>query len=826
MSKHAVIPRDHLDPLIRLAWRAVRFWRVGLLAFLGVVAAATLVTVLSPKQYRSDAVVFYREGLQWNQNAGVSPRRMGQKLRDMLLARAQLAQVVEELGLYPELVEKGRMGDAVEEMRLATAFRFSESDVFSLSFTGRTPEEAQRVMARLTELLIAQNSQLRSQQAEIAKEFLDAEKKRKVDELSAKEAELMRFLARHPEFAREPSTAVGVTLRSTPRKAPEGTPPKDHSVLGALRREEQRLRRELETPGQVLPVPQDPALVAARNEAEAKLAAARRELADRRARFTEQHPDVRVAVAGLAAAEEAQRAAVEALEASERTVPVRPEVLAERLTQARKDIAEHERRHPRAKSGTVEVAETSEAAKRVVAVETEWARLSREVGEARDHLEQLESQQFMAYMTASVLTSGQAGRIVVVDPASRPVRPVGMSVRKRLLAGVALAILVGVGVALVAALLDDLIHDHLDVERLGLAPVLMEIRGQSLQLQGEAAGGGGRDGPPEGVWAGEARTPEEAPTTSLVEIRQLAGSTPRSVLAAPPGSAGPTEHDADHDLPRASTDPLPPELVAGSAPSPSHDGERTAEEPTMALAPHLARPMKVAAATTTLFSFDGQAFNLVRVQRIPPTRRVDSRITMLSAPESAGAASYRVLRHRVGERKGVKTILVTSPHAGEGKTSTAVNLAVALAESGLARVLLLEANFRSPSIARLLDLQPPTCLTQQFELHRAQPTEPWVVVEAVAPWLHVAAVSPGTETLPMLDGRVFAQCIEDLQAGYDYIVVDSPAVLESADANMIAETADGIVIVLSAGRSYVRTFRKAVDQLGTSKLMGVVLLGT
>src|SRR5262249_3037523 len=95
----------------------------------------------------------------------------------------------------------------------------SEGDGFVVSYTGNSRDEAKRVTAKLTDVLIGENTRLRAEQAEVARAFLDAEKKRNEDDLAAKEAEQLRFLAKHPEFAHEQST-IGVTLRAT-KKDPD-----------------------------------------------------------------------------------------------------------------------------------------------------------------------------------------------------------------------------------------------------------------------------------------------------------------------------------------------------------------------------------------------------------------------------------------------------------------------------------------------------------------------------------------------------------------------------------------------------------------------------
>jgi uncharacterized protein involved in exopolysaccharide biosynthesis len=259
--------RDELESVMRLARRTIRHWRVGVATFVVVLAATLSVAALRPRQYRSEAVVYYREGLQWSSGEGTSPRRIGQRLKDMLLARAQLAKIVEEFGLYPKRVKAGRTAEAVEELRLAIGFKVTEGDVFVISFSGDSPAQAQRVTAKLSELLIAENMRFRSEQAEDTRAFLDAEKKRNAADLSAKEAAQLRFLARHPEFAQDAGTAAG-PLRAKAKDS-DASADREDEELGALRREEDRLRRQIGSPGQVSRPPQDPALVASRDDAEA-----------------------------------------------------------------------------------------------------------------------------------------------------------------------------------------------------------------------------------------------------------------------------------------------------------------------------------------------------------------------------------------------------------------------------------------------------------------------------------------------------------------------------------------------------------------------------
>ena len=210
---------------------------------------------------------------------------------------------------------------------------------------------------------------------------------------------------------------------------------------------------------------------------------------------------------------------------------------------------------------------------------------------------------------------------------------------------------------------------------------------------------------------------------------------------------------------------------------------------------------------------------------LPADEDLDPRLALVADPDSERAAAFRVLRHHLLELGRPQVVVVASPLAGDGKTTTALNLALALAECGRAKVLLAEAHVRRPALANVFKLIPPWCFAEQLAAHRHQPMLPWSLVEIPQLWLHVAAVSPRIEKSQLLDAPAFAIAMERLRvAGYDHIVIDAPPVLGSADVNLMSDSADAVVLALRAKRSTARDMRKAIDQLGASKVVGTVLV--
>jgi len=258
-----------------------------------------------------------------------------------------------------------------------------------------------------------------------------------------------------------------------------------------------------------------------------------------------------------------------------------------------------------------------------------------------------------------------------------------------------------------------------------------------------------------------------------------------------------------------------------------------------------ARTMQFPEAMTQVGSADGEprpTMNLtVRPDALPtvtgappeigltqhhlPEEVLDPRLVLVTEPDSHRAASFRVLRHHLLEAGHPQVVVVSSPHSGDGKTTTAINLALALAECGRAKVLLVEAHLRRPQLASIFRFVPPWCFAEQLEAHRHQPMLPWGMVDIPQLWLHVAAVNPRIEQRQLLDAPAFAIAMERLRlGGYDHIVIDAPPALGSADVNLIQDAADGVVLALKARRTTARDLRSTIDQLTPARVLGTVLL--
>ncbi len=212
------------------------------------------------------------------------------------------------------------------------------------------------------------------------------------------------------------------------------------------------------------------------------------------------------------------------------------------------------------------------------------------------------------------------------------------------------------------------------------------------------------------------------------------------------------------------------------------------------------------------------------VQPVKINEDLSPHLAMLKDPYSPRADAYRALRHKIAGKGDPKVIGVTSPARKEGKTTAAINLAASLREGARGRVLVMEANLRAPALASTLGFMPPVCFNEQLVRHKSEPLDPWTAAE-VLPQLHVMAINPMNKYPPLIDPIAFSIAVDRLRlAGYDYIVVDSPPVLESADVNMISDSVDGFVMTVLARRSDARSVKRSIEQLGAVTFLGAVLL--
>jgi non-specific protein-tyrosine kinase len=214
------------------------------------------------------------------------------------------------------------------------------------------------------------------------------------------------------------------------------------------------------------------------------------------------------------------------------------------------------------------------------------------------------------------------------------------------------------------------------------------------------------------------------------------------------------------------------------------------------------------------------AIALIDNQKAP-----DNLITQ-RAPRDPISEAYRVLRTNLGFAAvdgELKSMLVTSASPGEGKSTTASNLAMVMSQTGRS-VILVDGDMRRPSLHRFFDLANNHGLsTAAYD--RERPVVEHVVATKF-PRLSLMTSGPiPPNPAELLNSQRMAQVLDELRSEADMVIIDTPPALTVADATILAPQVDGCVVVIEAGRTRRDTFVQAVERLRNSnaQIFGAVI---
>lgn len=209
-------------------------------------------------------------------------------------------------------------------------------------------------------------------------------------------------------------------------------------------------------------------------------------------------------------------------------------------------------------------------------------------------------------------------------------------------------------------------------------------------------------------------------------------------------------------------------------------------------------------------------------------KSIRRRLITREDPKSPVSESYRTLRTNIlysQADKKIKSILVSSPSPGEGKTTTVSNLAITFANMGK-RTLLLDTDLRRPVIHRIFGLKKDPGIVHylagginDFE-NLVQKTD----VENL--WVVPAGITPPNPS-ELIGSHKMAELVDRLENEWDMVLLDSPPIVAVTDASMISQEIDAMVMVVKAAETDRDAFRRAVKSLTGIKvsLTGVVVNG-
>jgi len=201
------------------------------------------------------------------------------------------------------------------------------------------------------------------------------------------------------------------------------------------------------------------------------------------------------------------------------------------------------------------------------------------------------------------------------------------------------------------------------------------------------------------------------------------------------------------------------------------------------------------------------------------------RLLAHNSPKDPVAEQYRTIRTNIqfsGADQEIKSIVLTSTGPGEGKSTTASNLATVYAQQGL-RVLLIDADLRKPTAHYTFRVENhvglTNVLTKQSKLEQAvQGTE--------VPELFLLTSGPiPPNPAELLASNNMMELLKEMKEEFDMIVFDTPPVLAVADAQILANQVDGSILVVSSGKTDKEAALKAKELLlkANAKVLGAVL---
>ena len=208
---------------------------------------------------------------------------------------------------------------------------------------------------------------------------------------------------------------------------------------------------------------------------------------------------------------------------------------------------------------------------------------------------------------------------------------------------------------------------------------------------------------------------------------------------------------------------------------------------------------------------------------------IEEHLVSLLAPMSFEAEQYRALRHVIEQLRRsaeLSIIAVSSPDAGDGKTTTAINLAGTLAQAVDSRVLIVDADLRGSNVAAHLGFD-----DQEFPGLVEAILDTRLTLDAVVQshaHLNLSVISAGrrpSAPYEVLKSPRAAELLAEARRRYDYVIVDTPPLVSAPESRVIEKYVDGFLIVVGAHRTPRRLVEEALNLVEPAKVLGMVFNG-
>jgi protein-tyrosine kinase len=224
-------------------------------------------------------------------------------------------------------------------------------------------------------------------------------------------------------------------------------------------------------------------------------------------------------------------------------------------------------------------------------------------------------------------------------------------------------------------------------------------------------------------------------------------------------------------------------------------------------------------------TYEKPIYQLTRVMPVDESVLLGNRILDQSS-NSTVTDRYNLLRTQILEKtrdNGLNSILVTSVIRGEGKTLTAINLAISIARELNQTVLLVDADLRSPTVHKLLGLEIESGLSD-YLLNDVMLSD-----LLINPGIEKLVILPAGKSIPnsaeILGSPKMRELVQEMKERYRdrYVIFDSPPLLSSPDPLIFSSYVDGILLVVEAGKTSTHQITEAMNLLKEKNIIGTVL---
>jgi capsular exopolysaccharide synthesis family protein len=208
--------------------------------------------------------------------------------------------------------------------------------------------------------------------------------------------------------------------------------------------------------------------------------------------------------------------------------------------------------------------------------------------------------------------------------------------------------------------------------------------------------------------------------------------------------------------------------------------------------------------------------------------KIDPKVVSFYEPMSPVAEQYRMLRTNllaIDTKRPLKIIAVTSSIHNEGKSISAINLAISMAQDlNKKKILLIDADLRKSKINRYMGIDADTGLAQILN-NGTSIDEVLINIKGIENLTILPAGKAPSNPAELLGSLKFRNMLSQLKEKYDYIILDTPPVIPVTDASLIGAQVDGVVMVIQAGRTQKGVIKHGESLLrqANAKLLGYIV---